>query len=183
MARPTRTEILNADLHQLYVVEKRSMQAIARMLGCTPENVLYHMRKRGIPTRSKSAAQLLSPKRTWSPELRAKHMKTRATPEYREKLAAAKRGEKSHLWRGGITDPEACRLAGHEWRLRRQECYARDNWTCQDCGVKCRNKVRIQAHHVVPRRHGGGDELGNLVTLCASCHQGRERRYADALFA
>ena len=76
---------------------------------------------------------------------------------------------------------------------RNIECYIRDNGKCQDCGVKCLSKAEakrrnlphriVQAHHIIARRNGGGDELSNLVTLCVSCHHKRERRYADALFA
>lgn len=28
----------------------------------------------------------------------------------------------------------------------------------------------IQAHHLLPREHGGPDTLGNLVSLCFRCH-------------
>ena len=34
--------------------------------------------------------------------------------------------------------------------------------------------MRIQAHHIVSRRHGL-DELENLLTLCASCHDSEHR--------
>lgn len=119
----------------------------------------------------------------WTPEERAKHMEYRKTREYREKLSAAHRGDKSYNWRGGQTTAEQRRMQGYEWREQRKRCYERDNWTCRDCGVKCNNGVRINAHHIIPRRHGGGDELENLLTLCASCHQKRERRYRGAFIA
>jgi len=83
------------------------------------------------------------------------------------------------MWRGG-KDPTDPRLKHWSWKQARAACYERDNWTCRDCGVKCRNKVRIQAHHIVPRRLGGGDELENLVTLCAGCHRKREAKIAAA---
>lgn len=126
----------------------------------------------------------------WTDEERESQMRVRSTPEYREKLAVSKRGEKHYNWRGGPTRSNAL-LVSWQWRQRRQECYARDNWTCRDCGVKCVSGSaakrhpgrRIQAHHIIPRRLGGGDELANLVTLCVSCHHRREHRYADALIA
>lgn len=120
----------------------------------------------------------------WSDETREKHA-YRQTPEYRERQAERQRGEKSHLWKGGVTDAERVRMSAWEWRERRKECYERDNWTCCDCGVHCssQGKNKIQAHHVIPRRHGGSDELGNLVTLCISCHHKREWRYRNALIA
>jgi uncharacterized protein YjhX (UPF0386 family) len=121
----------------------------------------------------------------WTPEERAAHMATRTTDEYRRAASERQKGEKSRLWRGGQTEAEKLRMQGWEWRARRKECYERDNWTCQDCKVKCSNKGprRIQAHHVIRRRDGGTDDISNLVTLCLSCHHKREHRHADALFA
>jgi 5-methylcytosine-specific restriction endonuclease McrA len=52
----------------------------------------------------------------------------------------------------------------------RKAVFARDNYTCQNCGAK---KCRIQAHHVKAYkahpelRH----ELSNGVTLCIPCHK------------
>lgn len=134
------------------------------------------MRKAGIPARSRGeGVSIAHTGKPWSDAQRAAHAVTRQTPEYREMMAAKYRGEKSHLWRGGKTEDDDLRLQ-RAWKQRRSECYERDNWTCQDCSVKCRNGVRIQAHHVLARRLGGSDDLDNLVTLCASCHQRRERK-------
>lgn len=43
----------------------------------------------------------------------------------------------------------------------------RDNYTCQYCGAK---KVKLEVHHIRFRRHGGSDDLENLITLCEKCH-------------
>lgn len=122
-----------------------------------------------------------------SEEQRQKLTEQRQDPEYRRHQSERQKGEKSPLWRGGY-DSRSPR--GWEWRQRRLECYARDNWTCQDCGVKCssgrgahRSATRIQAHHVIRRRDGGLDDLSNLVTLCAGCHTRRDQRSAGSLFA
>lgn len=126
--------------------------------------------------------------KTWTEEERAAHMASRASDEYREKLAASKRGPKSHLWKGGKTPDSS--LHGWEWRKRRQEVYERDSWICADCGCHCLNTKdskanphrKIQAHHIVPRRYGGSDEMENLVTLCMSCHHKRERNLKLEMF-
>jgi len=47
-------------------------------------------------------------------------------------------------------------------------CLMRDGYTCQHCG---KQGVRLEAHHIVYREHGGKDTLTNLLTLCAACHQ------------
>ena len=42
----------------------------------------------------------------------------------------------------------------------------RDKHTCQACG----KSPAAQVHHIKARRHGGKDELPNLITLCGRCH-------------
>lgn len=119
--------------------------------------------------------------RKWTPIEIAAHT-YRQTPEYRHKQSlAVPRGENHYAWVGGTKDEFDLRLSTYQWRLRRQECYERDSWTCQECGAKClsaraakqqgRHHLRIQAHHIVPRRKGGSDELENLVTLCLADHR------------
>jgi 5-methylcytosine-specific restriction endonuclease McrA len=155
--------------------QKLASNAAKARAGMTPES-----RKKQGESYRRYVAENGHPMqgKKWTPEQRVRHMATRSTSEYREAAAAHQRGEKGNNWRGGH-DQRAPR--GWEWTKRRKECYTRDGWTCQDCGVKCHNKVRIQAHHIIPRRLGGSDDLSNLVTLCASCHASRERRYAGAL--
>jgi hypothetical protein len=46
-------------------------------------------------------------------------------------------------------------------------CLMRDNYTCQTCKKR---HVRLEAHHIVFRSHGGKDTLDNLLTLCEECH-------------
>ena len=46
-------------------------------------------------------------------------------------------------------------------------CLLRDGYTCQQCG---RKGLRLEAHHLVFKQHGGKDTLTNLLTLCEQCH-------------
>jgi len=46
---------------------------------------------------------------------------------------------------------------------------------CYICGEG--NPDILETHHIVPRRHGGGDESENLVDLCPSCHRAIEKLY------
>jgi hypothetical protein len=34
------------------------------------------------------------------------------------------------------------------WNEIRKEIYKRDGWFCQECGIHCHNKVKIQCHHI-----------------------------------
>ncbi len=46
-------------------------------------------------------------------------------------------------------------------------CLMRDGYSCQQCG---KQKVRLEAHHIIFRERGGKDTLSNLLTLCEACH-------------
>ena len=50
-----------------------------------------------------------------------------------------------------------------EWRALRQACLRRDRFRCTAQGC---DKPAIVADHIVSRRDGGKDELGNLRSLC-----------------
>lgn len=164
-------------LYQLYVREQKTYQEIADRFGVTAKATWKWCRAAGVPGRSHSEATTLQKMgRPWTEAQHAAHRVYRRTPEYRQAAAERQRGEKSNLWRGGKMDDETLRMQGWEWRQRRKECYERDGWLCRDCGVHCtsKGKTKIQAHHIVSRRKGGGDDLANLVTLCISCHHRRE---------
>ena len=45
----------------------------------------------------------------------------------------------------------------------------RDNYTCQVCKNKRKDR-KLDVHHIVFRSKGGSDEETNLITLCNSCH-------------
>lgn len=56
----------------------------------------------------------------------------------------------------------------------RHRVFERDNFQCKDCGRTPRKeKVQLQAHHLVPVTEGGKNDPDNLVTLCSDCHAGR----------
>lgn len=51
----------------------------------------------------------------------------------------------------------------------RFEILRRDNFTCRYCGSKAPD-VRLHVDHVIPRRHGGTDDLWNLTAACMECN-------------
>ena len=55
------------------------------------------------------------------------------------------------------------------WERRARRVYERDGWRCVVPG--CHSYRNLHAHHIRFRSLGGGDELGNLATLCAAHHQ------------
>jgi 5-methylcytosine-specific restriction endonuclease McrA len=78
------------------------------------------------------------------------------------------RGDKHYNWKGGVSKRRE--LNNVEWNILKHQCYSRDNWTCFKCGKHIHKKGEIQAHHLIPKRLGGKDLLGYLITLCQSCH-------------
>lgn len=68
---------------------------------------------------------------------------------------------------------------GPHWEAVRKEIYARDRYTCQDCGTKCIGKRDakpettlsiIQCHHIRPYQSPEDNTPENLITLCLGCH-------------
>ena len=49
--------------------------------------------------------------------------------------------------------------------------FARDNYTCVVCKDKGEGK-RLRTHHIIPRKDGGSDRVGNQITICEKCHIG-----------
>lgn len=49
----------------------------------------------------------------------------------------------------------------------RKATLLRDNCTCMECGAKV---IKLEAHHIVPKRLKGSDTISNLITLCSKCH-------------
>jgi hypothetical protein len=56
-----------------------------------------------------------------------------------------------------------------KWSEARRIALARDLYTCRRC--ESRDRELLTVHHIFPRALGGGNNPGNLVTLCETCHQ------------
>lgn len=53
----------------------------------------------------------------------------------------------------------------------RKSVIMRDNFKCMECG---KTNVRLEVHHIRPRRLNGSNSINNLITLCEKCHQKTE---------
>lgn len=82
----------------------------------------------------------------------------------------ARPGEKSHLWKGGITPVNTMIRMSQNYRVWRKAVFERDGYSCSGCGVR---GVQFHAHH--KRSFSEFPELrftiDNGVTLCVPCHQ------------
>lgn len=117
--------------------------------------------QKGIP---KSKEQVLK-----MVETRKRNGSYGQTIETRKKISIATRGEKSHLWKGGLTEKNMLIRQGVEYRNWRNAVYKRDNYTCRICGQL---RGELNAHHI--KSFSEFPELRfdieNGVTLCIGCH-------------
>jgi len=68
--------------------------------------------------------------------------------ETREKMSLSRQGKNSHFWKGGkMKDyPENCRIRKSiEYKLWRNACFERDNFTCQKTGI---SGGELEVHHI-----------------------------------
>lgn len=107
------------------------------------------------------------------------------SPEIREKirkLAIGRpnikiRGKNHHNWKGGKTPINEQIRHSIEYKQWRTGVFERDNYTCQDCGI--RNKaglgkaIILQADHIKPFAYFPElrFNLDNGRTLCLNCHK------------
>jgi hypothetical protein len=92
------------------------------------------------------------------------------------------KGERNHFWKGGITPINATIRESNEYKLWRKSVFIRDNYTCQECGLRSKAGciIIIEAHHIKPFYIFPEMRfiVDNGITLCKKCHnkkpKGRE---------
>lgn len=65
--------------------------------------------------------------------------------ETKMKISNSHKGEKSYLWKGGITTENIKIRNSIEYKLWRNSVFARDCYTCQKTGIK---GIKLVAHHI-----------------------------------
>lgn len=109
---------------------------------------------------------------SWSKKMKQKLSKSQkkrfeSQSVWNKGLKGFRAGEKSHLWKGGIT-PEN-RQERMKFRLTMQKLvFERDNYTCVLCG----SQKDLQVDHIQPWAEYVDQRfnINNCQTLCAKCH-------------
>ena len=103
--------------------------------------------------------------------------------QHKLKISMALKGEKSPIWKGGITSLELKIRHSFEYRLWRSDVFTRDDFICQECN---RRSGKLNAHHVESfalilelndvktfEQAINCEELWNInngITFCEECH-------------
>ena len=98
-------------------------------------------------------------------------------PCYVASGVGTKSGADSPLWKGGTSKHYR---RGANWKDHAALARARDGHACKECGKPeaelTGKRRRLDVHHIIPWSIGQSNALGNLVTLCRSCHHRNEPR-------
>lgn len=97
--------------------------------------------------------------------------------ETKFKKSLALRGEKSYLWKGGISSENDKIRHSKEIRLWKISVFIRDNRHCQ----KCYSKKKIIAHHILNfhKYPSLRTSIENGITLCEECHKKFHKKYGN----
>ena len=81
------------------------------------------------------------------------------------RITRRSRGRNSHQENFSLNFP----MEGYpdNWIEISQNVRRRDGYRCANCGA---TNEELHVHHIVPLSRGGTNQLGNLKTLCKSCH-------------
>lgn len=72
-----------------------------------------------------------------------------------------------------LQKPSRVKLSGLAYSELVAKVFQRDKWTCRN--PACTSMKGLTPHHLKKRSQLGGDEMGNLLTLCVECHDAVER--------
>ena len=135
----------------------------------------------GIPRWTKEDKKRMSEQRKGNQYAKGKHHKL--SLETRKKQSECKKGEKSYLWKGGISPINKRIRQGIEFRNWREAVYKRDNYTCQKYGLRGQKgvgkRIVLHPHHIqnfadFPELRF---EISNGITLSEKAHKEFHKKY------
>ena len=72
-----------------------------------------------------------------------------------------------------LQKPHRVTLVGAGYKQLIERVFQRDKWMCRN--PACQSMHGLTPHHLKKRSQLGGDEMGNILTLCVECHDVVER--------
>jgi thymidylate synthase (FAD) len=145
--------------------EGKSVGDIAAEAGCS-----YHTVRKWLAIHDLrfSREERYRSRTPWNKGKRGYRTSLSHSPAHREAIRRARSGSRSNFWRGGVTAERASIAA---WTTTHAaSVHAQYDYTCQSCGDR---GGRLHAHHIVPvwADAARARDLGNLITVCDSCHR------------
>lgn len=137
-------------------------------------------------TCSRRCAMLLRPIRYWVGKKMSKQHREKLSQAYKQTFRSGRKqwnlglrgwnsGEKNPMWKGGVSSINARLRSSVDFRIWRTAVFIRDNYTCQECGVRGKKGKRIElnADHIKPwsKYPELRFEITNGRTMCINCHK------------
>jgi thymidylate synthase (FAD) len=142
-----------------------SVREIADAAGCSYHTIRKWLRCHGLQF---TAEEQYRSRRPWNAGKSGYSIRLVHSREHLDAIRRARSGERSNFWRGGrSSDRESI---GAWTTLQASHVHRLYDYTCQ----RCRSRGgRLHAHHIVPvwLDPGRARKIGNLVSLCDSCHR------------
>ena len=168
-----------------YKIKNKSARQIAREQKCEKGTIIRFLKLYKI--RQKSRSKLVSNFFKAHPEKVAVKKGTKRDPkigkkvskskmgfkfseESKKKMSEAQKGEKSHMWRGGVSFLPYPPTWTSELEV---EIRDRDNHECQNCGMTEEEHLivygfNLDVHHIDSDKMNC--DKNNLISLCKHCH-------------
>lgn len=165
--KESKTKDLTKDiLYDLYRVQHKSTNEIAKMYDITDGAVLYWLRKYDIPSFTTSEAVNIYLYEKGGLE---KARETQSTMENRIKSSCRQRGIAIEDFDGFATTEQHMARNNTYYKEWIKKVFQRDNYTCQCCGKRGGN---LNAHHLYnfAEYENLRYEIYNGITLCPQCH-------------
>ncbi|MBV8080657.1 MAG: FAD-dependent thymidylate synthase [Actinobacteria bacterium] len=158
--------------------EGKSVAQIASEAGCS-----YHTVRKWLAIHDlKFSAKERGGRTPWNKGKRAEYRTGMVVSEsHRAAIRAARSGERSNFWRGGVTSDRAS--IGAWATAPAAKVHSQYDYVCQECSER---GGKLHAHHIVPVwcDPSKARDIGNLITVCENCHRAIHRtRDAEFRFA
>lgn len=147
-----------------------TVRQVANVLGFKScSNITYHLKRAGLSGRKFDIGKLNKGRSMLA-----------ATKEKISVAGKLRVGPLSGGWKGGLTSEAKKFYSSTEWKITRDNIFARDNYTCQLTGIR---GGELECHHIIPRSKLPKEQWldqDNLITLSKEAHKltkGKESKF------